>query len=44
VTLYDTGPHQITGVQQAQHAGGRSVVFSTEAGPLDVGALTVAGE
>lgn len=42
VTLYDTGEHRIAGVSQQQHgAGGRSLVFSTERGALDLAALAV---
>ena len=34
VTVYDTGAHQISGVQQAQSDGGKHLVFTSQQGSV----------
>lgn len=36
VEIYDTGHHQIYGVQQQQGGDGHSVIFTSQDGPLDL--------
>ena len=40
VTVYDTGDHQISGVQQAHSGGGKHLVFTSQNGSVNVDALT----
>ena len=39
ITVYDTGDHQVSGVQQHQSGGGKKLVFSSEEGEVDLGSL-----
>ncbi len=39
ISVYDTGDHQISGVQQAQAGGGKKVVFTSQHGEMDLGEL-----
>ena len=40
ITVYDTGNHQISGVQQAQSDGGKHLVFTSQQGSVALGELS----
>ena len=40
VKVYNTGDHQVSGVQQRQDGGGKKIVFTSQNGEVDLDALT----
>ena len=43
VSVYDTDEHEVSGVQQQQDGGGKKVVFTSQKGEVDLGALKKVG-
>ncbi len=43
VGVYDTGDHEISGVQQRQDGGGKKIVFTSQQGEVDLAALKKVG-
>ncbi len=43
VKVYDTGDHQVSGVQQKQGEGGRKIVFTSQKGEVDLDSLKTTG-
>ena len=44
VKVYDTGDHEVSGVSQRQDGGGRKVVFTSQKGEVNLGALKTVGD
>lgn len=44
VSVYDTGDHQISGVQQQQSGSGKDAVFTSQNGKVDLGSLKLVNE